>query len=427
MGNTQKTKSNKNTLVLETKVNITSEIGKLNAVILHRPGVEIERMTPENIHTALYSDLLNKRIVDGEYANFSGVFEKCATTYYVEDLLRQLVENEKYRQEIVTKSCKFDGCEYLIDELMGHPAEQLASELITGFAYRKGKDPDIYETERYILKPLYNLFFTRDASSAIYNQVLIHPMSYQVRKRETLIFDSIFRYLFRCETIHPQRLISNAGTEGGDTLIARYDTLCIGTGSRTNKNGINFLVEKFSKERPHFNILVQELPQTPESFIHLDMVFTFLDKHCCMTYKPIIEQNKGGLHTFHIKIDNGKAEYVEKPNFLQGLEDLGFDMRPVSCGGDDPWNQQREQWHSGANFFALGEGKVIGYQRNWNTIEAMNKAGFDVVDAADVVAGKDYPDKHRRCVVTFAACELPRGCGGARCMTMPVNRDEVEW
>ena len=412
---------------METKVNITSEIGKLNAVILHKPGIEIERMTPENIHAALYSDLLNKRIVDNEYANFCGVFERCTKTYYVVDLLKQLLADEKLRIDIVRKSCKYDGCEYLADELLQHPVEQLADELITGFAYRKGKDPDIYETERYILKPLYNLFFTRDASSAIYNQVLIHPMSYQVRKRETLIFDSIFRNLFKCETIHPQRHISTAGTEGGDTLIARHDTLCIGTGSRTNKNGINFLVEKFRKERPHFNILVQELPQTPESFIHLDMVFTFLDKHFCMAYKPIIAHNYGNLHTYHIKIDNGKVEYVEKNNFLQGLEDLGFDMRAISCGGDDLWNQQREQWHSGANFFALGEGRVIGYSRNNNTIEAMNKAGFDVLRAADVVAGKDSPFDHKMCVVTFDACELPRGGGGARCMTMPVNRDEVEW
>ena len=412
---------------METKVNITSEIGKLNAVILHKPGIEIERMTPENIEAALYSDILNKRIVDDEYANFCGVFERCTKTYYVADLLRQLLQDEQRRLDIVRQSCKYDGCEYLIDELLQHTPDQLADELITGFAYRKGKDPDIYASERYILKPLYNLFFTRDASSAVYNQVLIHPMQYQVRKRETLIFDAIFRHLFKCETIHPQKHISTAGTEGGDTLIARHDTLCIGTGQRTNKNGINFLVEKFRKERPYFNILVQELPSKPESFIHLDMVFTFLDKHACMTYKPIIEKNSGNLHTYHIKMDNGKVEYIEKPNFLKGLETLGFDMRPISCGGDDFWNQQREQWHSGANFFALGEGKVIGYQRNWNTIEAMSKAGFDVVDAADVVAGKDHPDNHQRCVVTFAACELPRGCGGARCMTMPVNRDEVEW
>ena len=412
---------------MDTKVNITSEIGRLNAVILHKPGIEIERMTPENIHAALYSDILNKGLVDSEYANFCGVFERCTKTYYVADLLKHLLSNEQWRIEIVRKSCKYDGCEYLVDELLQHPVEQLADELITGFAYRKGKDPDIYETERYILKPLYNLFFTRDASSAMYNQVLIHPMSYQVRKRETLIFDAIFRHVFECETIHPQRHIATAGTEGGDTIIARHDTLCIGTGSRTNKNGINFLVEKFRKERSHFNILVQELPQMPESFIHLDMVFTFLDKHYCMMYKPIIAQNVGNLHTYHIKIDNGEVKYVEKPSFIKGLEDLGFVMQPISCGGDDYWDQQREQWHSGANFFAIDSGKVIGYSRNCHTIEAMNKAGFAVLRAADVVSGKLSPNDYPLCVITFDAGELPRGGGGARCMTMPVNRDEVEW
>lgn len=412
---------------LDTKVHVNSEIGKLNAVILHRPGAEIERMTPENIKYALYSDILNRRLVDKEYANFCGVFEKVTKVFYVEDLLAQLLENDKNKEEIVLQSCIFDGCEFLIDELLSHSPEVLANELITGFACRKGIDPDRYERDRYILKPLYNLFFTRDASSSVYDQVLIHPMTYQVRKRESLIFESVFKKLFGCETIHPQDFKSTSTTEGGDTLIAREDTLCIGNGSRTNKDGIEFWVNKFKNERKHFNILVQELPQSPESFIHLDMVFTFLDTHYCMMYEPIITGKVPGLHTTHIEIDNGKVTYHDKPDFLQGLKDLNFDLQPVKCGGDDNWTQQREQWHSGANFFAMGEGKIIGYQRNWNTIEALSQNGFAVLPAQDVVSGKVRVSDYQRYVVTLEASELPRGCGGARCMTMPVNRDEVAW
>ena len=384
-------------------VNVASETGRLRAVLLHRPGVEIERMTPLNAAHALYSDILNKPIVDKEYHYFSGVLEKWTQVYYVEDILEHLLDDNELRRHLVEESCDMDNCDdNLADELLQLDSAELARILIEGY-----EDPEwnCVSEERYLLKPLYNLFFTRDASSTVYNRVLINSMSFEVRERETLIYEAIFKHFFKVDTLNAMTWDRDARTEGGDVHIAAPDLLCIGQGIRTNTKGIKYLAQTFAKERDHFNILVQELPQKPDSFIHLDMVFTFLDKHCCMTYKPIIEQNKGGLHTFHIKIDNGKAEYVEKPNFLQGLEDLGFDMRPVSCGGDDPWNQQREQWHSGANFFALGEGKVIGYQRNWNTIEAMNKAGFDVVDAADVVAGKDHPDKHRRCVVTFAACE----------------------
>jgi arginine deiminase len=148
-----------------------------------------------------------------------------------------------------------------------------------------------------------------------------------------------------------------------------------------------------------------------------------------MVYEPLILKNAyySQYKTTHIAIDNGKITYHEKDNFLKGASDLGFDLEPVFCGGSDFWTQQREQWHSGANFFALGEGKVIGYQRNTNTINALNNAGFSVLPAADVCAGKLNMNDYEKFVVTFEASELPRGGGGARCMTMPINRNEVNW
>ena len=312
---------------------------------------------------------------------------------------------------------------------MSHTPSQLAKELIEGFAYRQGVDPDKYREDRYILKPLYNLFFTRDASSTVFNRVLIHNMATDVREREILIYNAIFANYFGCETLSTRGYAMDARTEGGDVLIAREDTLFIGNGGRTNTKGIQYLAETFAKERSKFNILVQELPQTPESFIHLDMVFTFLGTHQCMAYEPLIMKNSyySQYKTTHIAIDNGKITYHEKPNFIIGTRDLGFDLNPVFCGGADYWNQQREQWHSGANFFALGEGKVIGYQRNTNTIEAMDKAGFAVLDADDICQGKVDMNDYEKFVATFAASELPRGGGGARCMTMPINRNEVDW
>ena len=154
-----------NTYMAKTAVNVSSEYGRLNAVLLHRPGVEIERMTPYNANDALYSDILSKHIVDKEYASFCGVFEKWTKVYYVEDILLDLMENDDVRQLIVTKSCEIDGCPYLVDELMRHPSEQLAKELIEGVPYHEDTDPERFKEERYTLKPLYNLFFTRDASS----------------------------------------------------------------------------------------------------------------------------------------------------------------------------------------------------------------------------------------------------------------------
>ena len=414
---------------MDNKVRLYSEIGKLNAVLLHRPGIEIERMTPENAHEALYSDILNKRLVDGEYANFEGVLSKWTKTYQVVDLLAEVLKDEAVKMSLVETSCRLDGCEFLRDELLSHDEGMLARELGEGFEYRRGVDPQKYEDERFILKPLYNLFFTRDAASSMYDLLLMNTMSFKVRMRENIIYRAIFENYFGCKSINAGEWDAQARTEGGDVLIARDDTLFIGNGVRTNKKGIEFLVDYFKVRKPKFNILFQELPETPESFIHLDMVFTFLDKDRCMMFEPIISKKVkySNLQTTHIEIDNGKISYHQKANFLQGTKDLGFDLNPVVCGGDDAWTQQREQWHSGANFFALGEGKVIGYERNWKTIEALDKAGFAVLKAADVCNGIVDMHNYDKFVVTFAGSELPRGGGGARCMTMPINREEVKW
>lgn len=408
------------------KVNVTSETGRLNAVLLHHPGIEIEKMTPANAHEALYSDILNKNIVDEEYRYFCGVFERCTKVYYVADILEKLLEDNKLSESLIRMSCQVEGCDYLADELLVQDPKTVARELIEGFPYRKGKDPERFAERRYVLRPLYNLFFTRDASSTVFDRVLINSMSFDVRKRENLIYKAIFQHYFGCEVMNAQEWDRNAHTEGGDVQIGGSNLLCIGEGIRTDAKGIEFLAETF-KDRSKFNIIVQQLPHHPDSFIHLDMVFTFLDRNRCMAYEPMLKKSGefAGKDTTWIEIDGGKVKHHSCKNIIEALKNVGMDMEPVLCGGDDVWTQQREQWHSGANFFALAPGKVIGYRRNSHTIDALDRAGFSVLKAEDVAEGRVSIDDYNRCVVTFAASELPRAGGGARCMTMPINRDEL--
>lgn len=410
---------------MEQGVGVSSEYGLLKAVLLHRPGVEIERMTPESAAQALYSDILNKPIVDREYANFSGVLERWTTVYYVVDLLQQLLDDEKLRQFIVTESCRQDRCLFLVDELLSRDSHTLAHDLVEGFAYRPGKDPEQWATQRYILRPLYNLFFTRDASSSVYDRVLINSMSFDVRQRETLIYKAIFEHLFGVQTVNAMTCDALARTEGGDVLIARPDLLCMGCGIRTNRRGIDYCAQTFSQGRDRFSIVVQELPHAPDSFIHLDMVFTFLGPHTCMVYEPMLNKTGefAGKHTTLINVEHGRTSVQEYDNILKALSSVGMELEPISCGGSDSWNQQREQWHSGANFFALGPDKVLGYLRNSHTIEALDKAGFAILPAEDICSGKVDMFQYDRFVAAFMASELPRGGGGARCMTMPLFRD----
>ena len=396
-------------------IEINSEIGELEGVILHTPGIEIESMTPSNIQQALYSDLLNLNIASKEYSNFSGVLSRWTKTYQVKDLLSEILKNREVKTNLIDKILKAENKEYLFAEFIEKEADELSKILIEGYKYREG-----------VFNPLYNLFFTRDASSSVYDKVLIHSMSTDVRDRESFIMESIFKNYFSTETINP-RVSEGAHTEGGDVLIAREDVLFIGNGCRTNKQGIDFLTKYYAARKERQHIIVQELPEKPESFIHLDMVFTMLAQDKCMIYEPIIKNALGQFKVTHIEIDNGQIRYHERSNMLEATKKLGFDFNPILCGGDDAWMQEREQWHSGANFFALGEGKILGYARNTHTIDALNKAGFEVLRAEDVCQDKVNMRDYERFVVTFDAAELPRGGGGARCMTMPIKRKKVNW
>ena len=147
-----------------------------------------------------------------------------------------------------------------------------------------------------------------------------------------------------------------------------------------------------------------------------------------MVYEPLI-LTPNRFKTAHIEISNGtvtKISVVE--NIPSILKKLGMELEITYCGGKgDDMIQEREQWHSGANFFAFAPGKVIGYNRNTYTLENMHEAGFEIIKAKDVNAGKADPFSYKRCVITVDGSELARGGGGARCMTMPVRRKNVIW
>ena len=408
------------------KVNVESETGRLRAVLLHRPGIEIERMTPLNAAHALYSDILNKDIARTEYSYFSGVLERWTDVYYVEDILEKMLDDNAVRCHLVEKSCDMDNCGDLAKQLLELDSAELARVLIEGY-----EDPSWNGTDdkRYLLGPLYNLFFSRDASSTVYNRVLINSMSFKVRERETLIYEAIFRHFFGVDTINAMAWDSDARTEGGDVQVASPDLLCVGQGIRTNTKGIKYLCSELEGRstatgRP-MHILVQELPHKPDSFIHLDMVFTFLGQHQCMAFEPMLKKTGlfAGKDTTLITISGNDVSYRQFPNIVKGLEHLGWDIEPVVGGGNDPWVQLREQWHSGANFFALGDGKVMGYRRNTHTIDALNRAGFAVLKAEDIVEGRVDMQTYDKFVAAFPGSELPRAGGGARCMTMPILRD----
>lgn len=415
-------------------INVRSEIGELEGVILHTPGKEVENMTPKNAERALYSDILNLSVAQKEYSQLSQVLGKLTKTFQVSDLLTDVLRNEKVKDNLLHKICEKEHKCSIINHLRSLDAPELSRQLIEGVIERKNTLTKYLNKERYSLRPLHNFFFTRDASMTVLDEVLIGRMANKVRDREAMIMETIFDFneQFVTKTVNPlnsPKFNDAVSIEGGDVLIARDDILCIGTGTRTTSQGIDFILDTLlAQKEKRRHILIQELPHKPESFIHLDMVFTFLDVDKCMVYEPLILQTNR-YQTIHITIENGEVISIkEEDNLLKSLQDLGMDLKPVFCGGTkDPWVQEREQWHSGANFFAVGPGKVIGYGRNTYTMEEMNKNGFEILKAKDVISGKVDPKTYKSYVIALEGSELPRGGGGARCMTMPIRRKPIKW
>lgn len=414
-------------------VNVCSEIGDLECVIVHTPGQEVEKMTPESAKRALYSDILNLSVAHEEYCHFKAILSKKAKTFEVKTLLTEVLADEQLKEQLLKRICKDEGVPRLAKFLIPFDAGEVANQLIEGVELRRDNLTKYLSNERYSLYPLHNFFFTRDSSMSIFNNVLIGKMASNVRHRESVIMETIFNHhpAFQANTYNPYNdmppeMNNSIKIEGGDVLVARDNVLIVGTGMRTSTQGVDYIIETMKRNKLGLShILVQELPDAPESFIHLDMVFTFLDRNYCMVYEPLI-MTHNRFRTIHIEIDNGKVKSINTvPGLLQALSNLGFDLNPVKCGGSDLWQQEREQWHSGANFLALSPGVIVGYERNVHTLEELDKHGFQIIRSENIINNKvPFPDN--KSVITLPGAELARGGGGARCMSMPVRRKSIE-
>ncbi len=415
------------------QVGVDSEIGKLECVITHTPGREIENMTPEDAGQALYSDILNLHVVQNDYSQFHGVLKKFAKVLEVKDLMAEVLKNDEVRNELLGKICRQEASGDICQHLYELSREELVRQLIEGVEMRKDSVTNFLSHEHFSLHPLPNFFFTRDASFTLNDSIMISQMAKKVRERESWIMESIFKHhpLFSTNVVNPVKQYDRSGKgsiEGGDVLVIRHDIFMSGISSRTTSQGVDAILEYLKALPGTKHLILQELPSKPESFIHLDMTFTMLDRDTCMIFEPLILRSSRHI-TIHVMIEGDKVVKIkEEKNILVALKKLGLDLDPVNCGGDfDTVMMEREQWQSGANFFALAPGKIIGYGRNTHTIEALSKKGYVVIKAKDLLKNKIDLSQTEKFVVTIEGAELSRGGGGARCMTMPIARQKVDW
>lgn len=403
-------------------VNIYSEIGKLNKVMIHRMGREIEGLVPDNFERLLFDDIPYLQVAQKEHDRFAEVLAEngVEVLYFGKEAahaLRAQTVREGFIKEFIEESAILspDAREAIFERLMSLKPEDLVNLCIAGI--RKDeltvKAPNslaaiVAEDYPYYTDPMPNLYFTRDPGACIGDGVSVNLMKTEARKRESLLLKYMFNYnddLFPNGTNLWYNREAIGNVEGGDILPLSHEVVAIGLSERTSAEAISVIAERILRADNTFKkIIVFRIP-SKRAFMHLDTVFTMVDFDK-FTIHPEIE---GPLDLYEITLGkDGKAKIEAVTDSLEVLLKTELKLPAVElirCGGTDKIAAQREQWNDGSNTLAIAPGVVITYDRNYVTNDLLDKKGIKVL--------------------SIPSSEISRGRGGPRCMSMPINRDDL--
>jgi arginine deiminase len=252
-------------------------------------------------------------------------------------------------------------------------------------------------------------------------------MRYTVRWTEEILMKALFLY-------HP--LLGNRGliydgseerragftVEGGDVHVLRHDVVLIGLSERSSPAAFDVMADRLVREQGVSDVVLVVIP-TDRAMIHLDMIFTMIDREHCVVFPPSFV---GPTRHPVLHYRKARAGMREMPNLFAALREVDLPLEPVFCGGSRRIFQEREQWASGCNFVALRPGLVLGYARNDNTYRELERqAGYRIVDGIEFLTGETDIEEDEKAAIVFEGSELVRGGGGSRCMTLPVRREEA--
>lgn len=406
---------------METGIHNTSEIGRLKKVLLHRPGKELENLMPEYLERLLFDDIPYLKEAQREHDAFADCLrQQGVEVVYLTDLVAQSITDADVRKELIRQFLDESGVQddrargNLEDFFKAQTDEEMVASMMAGVRKAQlqiggGKLGDYLSAAGddypFAVDPLPNLYFTRDPFATIGTGVSIHKMHTVTRNRETLFGKFIFehhptyknapRWYDRGET---------SSLEGGDILILSPQVLAVGISQRTQEDSIDQLAETILSQSKTFKkILAFDIPKV-RSFMHLDTVFTMVDRDKFTVHPNILQQ----ITVFVMELDeNGKVAIRQEDGRLEDIlkEHLELDkVLLIPCGEGSEIDAAREQWSDGSNTLAIGPGEVVVYSRNYVTNRSLEEAGIRI---------------H-----TIPSAELSRGRGGPRCMSMPIIRED---
>ncbi len=405
---------------MQSPIEVYSEIGRLRRVLLHRPGAELENLAPDYLEQMLFDDIPDLQLAQQEHDAFADTLRQngVEVVYLIDLLAESLTEPEvrsRFIDDFLADARITTDRERLVlrEYLQGMDTRRMISAMMAGV--RKDDLPQGQSLSDFLrhlegeypfaLDPIPNLYFTRDPFAAIGPGVSIHRMFSATRHRETMFAHYIFHYhpLYRNVPVFYDR-DESFSLEGGDILVLNGQTLAVGISQRTHENAIERFARRILTDESGFReILAFNIPKQ-RTFMHLDTVFTMVDRDTFTVHPNILRE----IDVFVLTREGESIHIAQESGTLESIlqKHLHLDrVRLLRCGSRSPIDAAREQWNDGSNTLAIAPGEVVVYSRNRVTNALLRDNGIKVLE--------------------IPSSELSRGRGGPRCMSMPLVREAV--